>query len=411
MVAVLFFYTARDEAALLDTPEARRRPSTSWASSGAGTSTTSTSDVYESGVQAELDRQARRAEETAADARTCPVNKRVEFVLNSRDVIHSFWVPAFLQKLDMIPGKTNRFQVVPTADRAPSRASAPSCAARTTRRCCSRSRSCPRPSTTRTSPSWARGQTGQLDNDLTASGHARGQELRPEQAAARWHATDDDLDHRSRSTELHASGHSRASSPGQTVVKWITTTDHKVIGNLYLITSFVFFMIGGVMALLIRAELVAAGPAGRRQPRAVQPAVHHARHDHAAAVRDAAVRRLRQRDHAAADRRAGRRVPAAEHVRLLAVPVRRPDRRGRLPHPAGRGVLRLVRLRAAVGRSLQPRARRGPVGLRPGAGWFRHHPRCGQLHHHDHLHARPGHDDVPDADLHLDDPGHLASWC
>ena len=35
-------------------------------------------------------------------------------MLTSRDVIHSFWVPAFLQKLDMIPGKVNRFQVVPT---------------------------------------------------------------------------------------------------------------------------------------------------------------------------------------------------------------------------------------------------------------------------------------------------------
>ena len=28
-----------------------------------------------------------------------------------------------------------------------------------------------------------------------------------------------------------------------------------MIGNLYLITSFVFFLVGGVMALLIRAEL------------------------------------------------------------------------------------------------------------------------------------------------------------
>lgn len=43
-----------------------------------------------------------------------PVNKRVEFVLTSRDVIHSFWVPQFLRKLDVIPGKVNRFQVTPT---------------------------------------------------------------------------------------------------------------------------------------------------------------------------------------------------------------------------------------------------------------------------------------------------------
>ena len=43
-----------------------------------------------------------------------PVGKRTEFILTSRDVIHSFWVPAFLQKLDMIPGRVNKFQVVPT---------------------------------------------------------------------------------------------------------------------------------------------------------------------------------------------------------------------------------------------------------------------------------------------------------
>jgi cytochrome c oxidase subunit 1 len=42
---------------------------------------------------------------------------------------------------------------------------------------------------------------------------------------------------------------------GQVIGRLLSTTDHKVIGNLYLITSFVFFLIGGVMALIIRAEL------------------------------------------------------------------------------------------------------------------------------------------------------------
>jgi cytochrome c oxidase subunit 1 len=46
---------------------------------------------------------------------------------------------------------------------------------------------------------------------------------------------------------------------GRTFVKWVTTTDHKVIGNLYFITSFIFFLLGGLMALLIRAELMAPG--------------------------------------------------------------------------------------------------------------------------------------------------------
>jgi cytochrome c oxidase subunit I len=42
---------------------------------------------------------------------------------------------------------------------------------------------------------------------------------------------------------------------GSLIVSWLTTTDHKVIGHLYLITSFVFFLLGGVMAVVIRAEL------------------------------------------------------------------------------------------------------------------------------------------------------------
>jgi len=54
-------------------------------------------------------------------------------------------------------------------------------------------------------------------------------------------------------------GSTRADRKGNVVVKWITSTDHKVIGNLYLITSFVYFCIGGVMALLIRAQLFAPG--------------------------------------------------------------------------------------------------------------------------------------------------------
>ena len=46
---------------------------------------------------------------------------------------------------------------------------------------------------------------------------------------------------------------------GRTVVKWMTSTDPKVIGNLYLITSFIFFIIAGAMAMVIRAELARPG--------------------------------------------------------------------------------------------------------------------------------------------------------
>ena len=43
-----------------------------------------------------------------------PVNESVHFDLTSPDVIHSFWVPSFYFKLDVIPGRTNKFELTPT---------------------------------------------------------------------------------------------------------------------------------------------------------------------------------------------------------------------------------------------------------------------------------------------------------
>ena len=43
------------------------------------------------------------------------------------------------------------------------------------------------------------------------------------------------------------------------VMRWITTTNHKDIGSLYLWFSFIMFLAGGVMALTIRAELFQPG--------------------------------------------------------------------------------------------------------------------------------------------------------
>jgi len=42
-----------------------------------------------------------------------PVNEAVRFNLVSADVIHSFWIPAFYFKLDVIPGHPNSFDVTP----------------------------------------------------------------------------------------------------------------------------------------------------------------------------------------------------------------------------------------------------------------------------------------------------------
>src|SRR5699024_6108001 len=69
--------------------------------------------VYDVGEQLDMNRDTGKAE-SKFPTLYLPVDQRVEFVLTSRDVIHSFWVIPFLQKLDMIPGKVNKFQVTPT---------------------------------------------------------------------------------------------------------------------------------------------------------------------------------------------------------------------------------------------------------------------------------------------------------
>lgn len=42
-----------------------------------------------------------------------PVDQLVQFDLRSPDVIHSFWVPSFYFKMDVIPGRFNSFQMTP----------------------------------------------------------------------------------------------------------------------------------------------------------------------------------------------------------------------------------------------------------------------------------------------------------
>ncbi|WP_456237759.1 aa3-type cytochrome oxidase subunit I [Nocardioides sambongensis] len=46
---------------------------------------------------------------------------------------------------------------------------------------------------------------------------------------------------------------------GKLLVRAMTTTDHKLIGNMYFITALAWFVIGGVMALIIRSELAYPG--------------------------------------------------------------------------------------------------------------------------------------------------------
>ncbi|MBJ7323857.1 cytochrome c oxidase subunit I [Rhodococcus fascians] len=51
----------------------------------------------------------------------------------------------------------------------------------------------------------------------------------------------------------------RREPKGSTLFQLVTTTDHKTIGKMYLVTSFGLFLIGGLMALLMRTELAVPG--------------------------------------------------------------------------------------------------------------------------------------------------------
>jgi len=56
----------------------------------------------------------------------------------------------------------------------------------------------------------------------------------------------------------HAPDHGYAHHPGG-IMRWITTTNHKDIGTMYLWFSFTMFIVGGLMAMTIRAELFKPG--------------------------------------------------------------------------------------------------------------------------------------------------------
>ncbi len=42
-------------------------------------------------------------------------------------------------------------------------------------------------------------------------------------------------------------------------LRWLITTNHKDIGTMYLVFALVMFFVGGIMALVIRAELFEPG--------------------------------------------------------------------------------------------------------------------------------------------------------
>jgi cytochrome c oxidase subunit 2 len=111
MVGVLFGYTYRDQTELISTDT---KPDLTIGVVGKQWSwdfNYLNDDAYETGVQGEL--TGKPGVESEIPTLYLPVNELVQFNLTARDVIHSFWIPAFLMKMDTIPGIQNKFQVKP----------------------------------------------------------------------------------------------------------------------------------------------------------------------------------------------------------------------------------------------------------------------------------------------------------
>lgn len=111
MVLVFFYYTVVTQNEVLETVEDPDHEievvgfQWSWAFNYLGDDALGgDTDVYEGG--------------TTGDRPTLvlPVDETVQISLKSPDVIHSFWVPAFLFKMDVVPGRVNTFSFTPTVE-------------------------------------------------------------------------------------------------------------------------------------------------------------------------------------------------------------------------------------------------------------------------------------------------------
>ena len=105
LIAVLFYYTAKDENTIDALPA---HPAVtvnvtgfqwSWEFQYPNYGVTSDGYMWREGPLPLLE---------------IPVNESVQFNLSSPDVIHAFWVPEFLFKRDVIPGHPNHFSITAT---------------------------------------------------------------------------------------------------------------------------------------------------------------------------------------------------------------------------------------------------------------------------------------------------------
>jgi len=104
IIVVFFFFTARDEEKLVDLPANPDQTVNVVGRQWSWTFNYVDGDVWDAGTPGQ------------PPTLYLPVGETVLFELTSPDVIHSFWVVDFLFKMDVIPGKVNKFAVTPNKE-------------------------------------------------------------------------------------------------------------------------------------------------------------------------------------------------------------------------------------------------------------------------------------------------------
>jgi cytochrome c oxidase subunit II len=106
MVVVFFYWTVNVQNTVLEDGEQDHTVNVvgqqwSWTFNYTGEEAVDGQNVYTSGTGSNI------------PTLVLPVDETVEFKLYSPDVIHSFGIPGFLMKMDVVPGRFNHFEVTP----------------------------------------------------------------------------------------------------------------------------------------------------------------------------------------------------------------------------------------------------------------------------------------------------------
>jgi cytochrome c oxidase subunit 2 len=121
LVLGFFAFTARDQNILetqYDNPQVSITAigkQWAWDFQYDGSDPKGADDVWTMGIQAQPDAQG-NIDQSQLPTLYLPVNETVKITLQSRDVIHSFWIVDFLYKKDLFIGKDNSWSFTPTRE-------------------------------------------------------------------------------------------------------------------------------------------------------------------------------------------------------------------------------------------------------------------------------------------------------